>query len=329
MLAGWLRKLRYVRERGVGTLIREQGLGRLISTFADELSPARNLHTMISAAESRWAEKHIREQYSGKGEIVDLGCWLGSSTIALAKGLEANRRVIAGKHKVHAYDEFIWRDWMNLTFAGAALGDRFLPGDSFLDLFYAQTEKWTNDIEVHAGDLVEIDWIGRPIEFLFVDVMKNWKLTHAVLRKFFPFLVPGVSVVQHQDYAHCYTPEVALVMHRLRDYFEPVCFIRHSGSMVFRNTKHIPSELLKPEYSYADFSEQECDAAFAAAQKLAGRRAQRELDLARILAIAFRGDFEPAQAELERFKSSHGDSIPAIKNVQIRINECREAARVS
>jgi hypothetical protein len=283
---------------------------------------------MISAAESRWAEKHIRTQYTGAGQIVDLGCWLGSSTIALAKGLRANHRVTPGEHRVHAYDEFIWREWMNVTFAGAALGDRYRPGDSFLDLFQAQTLKWRDLIEVHAGDLVEIGWIGEPIEFLFVDVMKNWKLSHAVLRKFFPSLIPGVSIVQHQDYAHCYTPEIALVMHRLREYFEPVCFIRHSGSMVFRNTARIPTELLTPEYSFSDFTAAECDAAFEGARKLANGRAGRELELARILAIAFRGDVDPAQSELERFKSRYGASMPAIKNVQIRIDECREAARV-
>jgi hypothetical protein len=132
-----------------------------------------------------------------------------------------------------------------------------------------------------------------------------------------------VSVVQHQDFAHCYTPEIPLVMHRLKDYIEPVCFVRHSTSMVFRNTARIPAELLNQEYGYGDFGPQECDAAFADAQRLAGRRTQRELQLARILAIAFRGDVELAQLELEQFKSRYGDSMPAIKNVQIRIDECR------
>jgi hypothetical protein len=46
-----------------------------------------------------------------KGEIIDLGCWLGSTTISLASGL----RELNDPGKVYAFDWFIWEPWMDLS----------------------------------------------------------------------------------------------------------------------------------------------------------------------------------------------------------------------
>src|SRR5687768_2048575 len=50
----------------------------------------RRLHGMINTSERAylyWYGKHI---FSGKGDIVDLGCWLGCTSISLGMGLERN-----------------------------------------------------------------------------------------------------------------------------------------------------------------------------------------------------------------------------------------------
>ncbi len=324
-LSRLLNRIRFVRERGIRTLIRDHGLGGILANLGHEFAPGRHVHSMIAAAEARWAERYLRRRFIGAGQIVDLGCWLGSSTIALAKGLRANRRALANHCRVHAYDEFIWRDWMPSNFAGAQLANRYRPGDSFLDLFEQQTKKWRDLIAIHQGDLVDAEWTGGPIEFAFVDVMKNWRLTRAVLRVFFPHLLPDVSIVQHQDYAHIYTPWIPLVMYRLRDYFEPVCFVRHSSSMVFRNTGRIPLHLLTADYGFATFDDDECEAAFDYALGAVDRRGQRPIRLARIMAIAGRGDTDRAERELALFKAGGGPDA-TVAGVQTHLETCRRSA---
>ncbi|MHC5824971.1 MAG: glycosyltransferase family 4 protein, partial [Nostoc sp.] len=63
---------------------------------------------MTSMEEQLFLENYAQNEYSGRGEIVELGCWFGSSTISLAMGLEANCCISNKKQHIHAYDIFIW-----------------------------------------------------------------------------------------------------------------------------------------------------------------------------------------------------------------------------
>ena len=59
--------------------------------------------------------------YSGTGEIVELGPWLGSSTFHLISGLENNPYFKTQNKRIHVYDDFVWRsEWM----------DPFLPNQN-------------------------------------------------------------------------------------------------------------------------------------------------------------------------------------------------------
>src|SRR5205809_3571131 len=86
------------------------------------LSPQlRRLYGMTSATERaylRWFAKHI---FTGQGAIVDLGCWLGSTTIPLAIGLVENSTASSSLRNIYAYDNFVWRSWMDPTVAGTPL----------------------------------------------------------------------------------------------------------------------------------------------------------------------------------------------------------------
>src|SRR5439155_13855185 len=66
---------------------------------------------MISREERRYYQ-YIGKFYSGQGEIVELGPWLGCSTFYILSGLAKNPN-FAAKH-LHVYDDFVWRaSWMN------------------------------------------------------------------------------------------------------------------------------------------------------------------------------------------------------------------------
>ena len=65
---------------------------------------------MTSDFELCFLETYAREGFSGKGQIVDLGCWLGATTISLARGLE-NNPLVPRQRWIDAIDLFVWDQW--------------------------------------------------------------------------------------------------------------------------------------------------------------------------------------------------------------------------
>ncbi len=210
---------------------------------------------MTTRSEQEYFADYGENLYRGRGEVVDLGCWLGSTTISVVSGLQKNPAFADSDRKVFAYDTFTWYDSMNEPVAGTELVGKYREGDSFLEAYKKRTAKYADRIEICAGDLKEIGWHGGDIEFLLVDAMKNWELSNAILRDFYPHLIPGQSLVLQQDFAHYFTVWIHLIHWRLRDYFEFAADIANSSSVVFRNIKKIPLELLTKEYSFDDFSD--------------------------------------------------------------------------
>ena len=126
--------------------------------------PLPDLLGMTSPEERAWLAGYARAEYTGAGELVDLGCWFGSSTVPLAVGLAANPRVADRRRRIHAFDLFRWETWMEDSLAGSAEAGRFAEGDSFLPLFERQVAAWQESIAVYPGDLTALGWPpARPI----------------------------------------------------------------------------------------------------------------------------------------------------------------------
>src|SRR5437763_3013922 len=96
---------------------------------------------------------------------------------------------------------------------------------------------------VHEGDLTELGWSGEPIDVLFLDVLKSCEINDAVLRDFFPSLVPGRSVIVHQDYGWGDTPWIPITVELMRDSLVLVDWMEW-GSHVFFVDRELPAELL-------------------------------------------------------------------------------------
>jgi hypothetical protein len=250
---------------------------------------------MLSLQERQYLYEYAKNQYSGSGEIVDLGCWLGSSTIPLAMGLmENSNSQIIGRH-IHAYDIFIWEDWMDGCgcVSGSDLKGKFKPGDSFFEEYKKQTSAWGQQICCHPGDLMQLGWQGDDIEFLFIDAMKSWELANSIVNNFFPSLVPGISTVVHQDFSHYYTYWIHLIMYRFRDYFELVYDVPSSGSLSFKYRKQIPSDELNAVYAIDSFNSSEIDAAFRYSTSLVSPDKAQTIQIAKIRSLTDYGaDFQ-------------------------------------
>jgi len=197
-----------------------------------------------------WPEQKLlhwltREYFTGEGAIGDLGCFIGSSTMSLASGLDArpaDRSIPPGKY-VHSYDLFIAPDD---PYTLERLPQGYGPGSRFRDVFDGQIAKLENWIQVHDGDLRKDPWEAGPIEILFIDICKCWSTNQAVLQTFFPHLIAGHSIVVHQDFVRVWNPWIPVSMAALGDYFEVLTEVE--SSRVYRCVKDIPDELLSVDY---------------------------------------------------------------------------------
>lgn len=250
---------------------------RVKRTFSSELLG------MTSGTEQAYIANYGKDLYTGKGEIVDLGSWLGSTTIPLTNGLLKNPKFRASGRKVFAYDLFIWFDWMASSVAGTDLAGRYSEGDNFVDEFRRRIAPVADSIEVREGDLKAIGWSGEQIEFLLVDAMKGWDLAASITKDFYPSLIEGESLVFHQDFAHHFTPWIHLVQWRLREHFEYIQEVPRSQSVVFRCIRAIPHETVNVDWGFDLFSEKDVDAAFDHSMSLVSREKLANVASAKVM----------------------------------------------
>ena len=250
---------------------------------------------MTSKTEQEYFTRYGREIYTGAGEIVDLGCWLGSTTISLLEGLLKNPAFINSDRKVYAYDLFVWFDWMNESTSGTDLSGKYKEGDNFVAEFEKRAAKYSSRIEICAGDLIEIGWNGSAIEFLLIDAMKNWDLANGIVRNFYPALVPGKSLILHQDFAHHFAPWIHLLQWKFREYFEFVEEVPRSQSVVFKLVRPIPGELLNIIYSFESFSDTDVNEAFEYSMKLVSAEKLPNVAAAKVMWYIHQKKFEQAK----------------------------------
>jgi hypothetical protein len=251
---------------------------------------------MIVAQECDWFRTYAADTYKGAGAIVDLGCFMGSTSICLAQGLSANRA--AKTAKIHAYDRFLWEDWMKLWWEAKGLPAPALEGDSFLPEFLKQTLPWKDQIIVHPEDLAVSSWNSGPIEFLLVDCMKSSELAESIARNFFRFLMPGKSYVAHQDFAHSWTSWIHLLQFRLRNSFTVSADVPNSGTVIFSYRKPFSPESVG-DLSMAAVTEEEIEAAFDYSLRLVSDNKKPNVVAAKAMAYLHRGDIDRARKVVE------------------------------
>ncbi len=188
---------------------------------SDDLPPEiRQVKTMLSAQELGLLYSLARDTYTGQGEIVDGGAFLGGSTLALATGLRDNPRVTAKNGRIHSYDLFVAD-----AFAPQFLGD-WPIGSSTRPYYDGVIAPLASLVQVHEGDITSLPWpAATPIEILFIDIAKSWAINDFLLQHYFPRLIPGVSHVIQQDYHWTQVPWLSITMELLADH------VTYLGSM--------------------------------------------------------------------------------------------------
>ena len=143
---------------------------------------------------------------------------------------------------MHAYDRFeIHNDERKQRLM--SLGVPAFEGPDVLPAIQKMLSPWIDQVRLHPGDIREKGWGDDPIEILIVDAAKHADTGDHIAETFFPHLIPGRSLVVHQDFLNHRQPWIAVQMALFADYFEPLVLCGQE-CMVFLNTAPIPKSLI-------------------------------------------------------------------------------------
>lgn len=158
-------------------------------------TPGTAIPSMTSADEKA-LYFDVARSYGGRGAVIEIGSWLGSSTFEICRGLDASGR----DWRLTVIDRFRWSDLYERSYPGIALRD----GESFLPLFRQNLTAYADRIDCIEAELKDLPTVFAPperIELLFVDAPKSWGMLWTVLDLLAPCLVVGARLV-FQDFLH-------------------------------------------------------------------------------------------------------------------------------
>jgi len=256
--------------------------------------------TMLSPHERRLLYLLARDFAEDDAAIVDAGCFLGGSTVALLAGVRDRPEPWRGE-PVASYDLFRVEEYTIEKFFRDAPTVR--RGDSFRGRFDANVLGFDVPHVVREGDITQIGWSGGAIDVLFLDVLKTWEINDAVLRDFFPSLIPGRSVIVHQDYGWGWLPWIPITVELMRDSVRLIDGMRY-GSHVFFLERDVPAELIADGVSGLDLATkiETIDRVIERSQGAI----RGMMEIARTPLLAERDGREAARRDLERIDEHYG-----------------------
>lgn len=159
--------------------------------------------------------KTCRDELSGKGVAVEFGAFLGASTSAIQQGLKKNKheRSDTEFHVVDCFRSALTSDFSQLVRLLARQGkveNLLYEEDGWLcfdQAFLANIERADPNLKIHQVFLSVFAWESKPVEFLHLDLPKDWKLAHPIASIMFPDLIPGARVL-FQDFGYQWSAEL-------------------------------------------------------------------------------------------------------------------------
>jgi len=247
---------------------------------------------MISPGEGRYLYWLVSDTYAGVGAIVEIGTWLGRSTIHLASGL----RDSGVRGKLHSFDNFLWAGGSDSQKSGLDLK----RGENFRSFFEKNIAPYRAIIEVTEGNFEEYSWDSdAPIEILFLDAPKDAPSLSTCLGTFGPALVPGVSTVVSQDYQHPLSYDLPLAFHRLRSKLEMVHTVESGGSVGFQVIAPIaPEDVTAATLDWRGLSKQQVMVAWEEVHSSVNGKVLERLKSACALHLCELGSIDEAAAML-------------------------------
>jgi len=225
-------------------------------------SDVPNISGMISQEECKYLYMLTSSIFTGCGDVVEIGSWLGKSANYLAAGI-ANSGF---NGKLHCFDDFQWTIGHFVKASKSSYWknhDYIWPGQSFLSHFEANTAKYAECIIPHKTDIKDIGWTGDQIEILFLDAPKQFETLLKTFNVFSSSLVAKSSLLVIQDYLYFPAYPIALFCHGLKDYFKPLHCLTDASTVSFSVVKDIKDfNSLKDLYDYRLWTNSQHDKAW-------------------------------------------------------------------
>ena len=265
---------------------------------------------MLGPTEGALLYHLAKDYFSGRGEIIDAGAFLGSSSYCLAKGVDENNRLKSKSETIHAYDLFkVWIEQDNSEDFMISELKRVFDIDlsnnrSILPRYMSNLGPLAQYVDVHIGDITKMNWNKRPIEILFLDICKTKEIWQHVLGTFFRSLIPGISIVIHQDYHHPFLPYIHVVQERLAGYFD-IVEEKADDSAAFLLRERLPDRLLDEVANYDFDFAAELNWIDRAIERLPNNN--RHIRCAKAQLLRQHGQFIPARSLIDQLKTEAAD----------------------
>jgi methyltransferase family protein len=265
----------------------------------------QGIPSMITGAEAEYFARCAERCAPLSGKIVDLGCWMGATAVALANGVHRS----GSQDRVLALDIFLWCDWMN-DGPSRRVHCIYHAGDSFLP----EARRVVKDHGHGLVDLVEADvahheWTREKIKLLLVDARKTPALMKQIARCYFPSLVPG-GLLLHQDFKHHFTPWIHVLQYRLRKCFRFLESVEHGGTVGFEVLQTPSLAEVLAAIRMANVAPTEVDAAFAYSLSILPESEHAEIAQAHVTHYCRHRQLDDARRVAADYLARGVDSLP-------------------
>jgi len=284
---------------------------------------------MTSPSERAFVKFLAARRHTGRGEVVELGVFLGALTVALGRGLAANR-FLRSPPSFTVFDRFEADEFMagqlNQWHGRGMVSRPFKPGDSFQSEFERQIAPLRIQPRVVAKGVTGEPWLGGPIELIVIDAMKDFPTSMAVVRQFYPHLMEGAWVV-HQDFAHFWASWIHLLHHHLAGCFQFEHHLPGTSTVLYRCRRPpTPEEIAAFDGALCgrvDF----IDAAFARSLAQVGPESAPDVQAAHVMAFLHAGRPAEARACFDRHTRGGADVRREMAFAAEKLRAAESAAR--
>lgn len=225
----------------------------LLGLIENSLNQSDKLPYSMTSLEERKVLSYLAEKYyHGQGEIIDLGSGVGGTVYPLAFGLHNNKSVSYKHHRIHAYDIFtslgkgIKARGAELYFSQKSFKNKVkfsFENDSYLDIFVDNCQNYFDYIKINDGDVTLFSWDKKPVEIIHIDIAKTIHIWKHLVGEFFNSLIPGKSIIIHQDFTRVRLPWLIYSMGFILPYVKLIDPLIN-GTLYCRLIKPLPQKLI-------------------------------------------------------------------------------------
>lgn len=225
------------------------------------------VRSMLQIGERQALYHLAASTYTGEGEIIDAGAFVGGSAYCFGLGLHDNPNVANKAERIHSFDTFIAQNDYYVQFLQTNFftGFQTTPesakplaeienGYDFEGIYRFQTASFKDSITVNKGFVQKFPWpANKLIEILFIDIAKTQRTNDYCVMNYFPAMIPGKTILIQQD-LYTFLGYLHLIMEYFTDYFD-VLVPQVGTSRVYLYKKEIPADLIKTAVTeYMDVS---------------------------------------------------------------------------